>query len=48
MTAYRTILYHKEFPDIISLLILLLISIVLLIVGYVIFNKCEKSFAEEL
>ena len=48
MTAYRTILYHKEFPDIISLLILLLISILLLIVGFIIFNKCEKSFAEEL
>ena len=48
ITAYREILYYKQIPDMVSLLILLGVSVLLLIISYFIFNKCEKSFAEEL
>ncbi len=48
ITAYRQILYYKEIPNMLNLLILLGISLLLLVLGYVVFNKCEKSFAEEL
>ena len=48
ITAYRKILYYKEFPDMLPLLILLLICSALLVIGYFVFDKCEKRFAEEL
>lgn len=48
ITSYREILYYKRIPDLGPLLILGGICIVLLIIGYLIFNKCEKKFAEEL
>lgn len=48
ITAYREILYYKNFPDIVPLLILGGVCFILLIIGYLIFNKCEKRFAEEL
>lgn len=48
ITSYREILYYKRIPDIGPLLILGGICIILLIIGYLIFNKCEKKFAEEL
>ena len=48
ITTYREILYYKRIPDLGPLLILGGICIVLLIIGYLIFNKCEKRFAEEL
>ena len=48
ITSYREILYYKIIPDLGPLLILGGICIILLIIGYLIFNKCEKKFAEEL
>ena len=48
ITSYREILYYKRIPDLGPLLILGGICIILLIIGYLIFNKCEKKFAEEL
>ena len=48
ITTYREILYYKRIPDLGPLLILGGICVVLLIIGYLIFNKCEKRFAEEL
>ena len=48
ITSYREILYYKRIPDLGPLLILGGICILLLIIGYLIFNKCEKKFAEEL
>ncbi len=46
--GYRNIFYNQTAPDVKALLILLLILIVAIAVGYVIFNKLQKGFAEEL
>lgn len=46
--AYRNIFYNKMSPDIKSLLIPLVMGIVLCIIGYMIFKKLERRFAEEL
>lgn len=48
ITTYREVLYYKRIPDLGPLLILGGICCVLLVIGYLIFNKCEKKFAEEL
>lgn len=46
--AYRAILYYHEMPDFVGLGIWALISVILLVVGYLIFKKLERSFVEEL
>ncbi len=46
--AYRSILYYHRLPDMTMLVVWGLGSIVLLVVGYLIFKKLEKSFVEEL
>ena len=48
ITSYREILYYKNIPDLTPLLILGGICFILLMIGDLIFNKCEKRFAEEL
>lgn len=45
---YRDILYYGKIPEMGSVLILLLVCIIILVVGYLIFRKLEKRFAEEL
>ena len=46
--GYRNIFYYQTMPDIKSLLVVLVGSIVLCVVGYLIFYKLQKKFAEEL
>ena len=46
--GYRDIFWQPQMPDISNLLIVLAIGIVLCIVGYLIFNKLQRKFAEEL
>ena len=46
--GYRDIFWGQTSPDISTLLIVLAIGVVLCIVGYLIFNKLQKRFAEEL
>lgn len=46
INSYRDILFYKTMPNIESLLIVLLGSIVLLFIGIKIFKKLEKGFAE--
>ena len=46
--GYRDIFWQPQMPDVSNLLIVLAIGIVLCIVGYLIFNKLQKRFAEEL
>ncbi len=46
--AIEIFFYNQTAPDVKALLILLLILIVAIAVGYVIFNKLQKGFAEEL
>lgn len=48
INAYRDIFYVHAIPQVNNLLILLVLSIVLLVIGYKIFKKLEKGFAEEL
>lgn len=45
---YRDILYYGKIPEMGSVLLLLFACIIILIVGYLIFRKLEKRFAEEL
>ena len=45
---YREILYYQRIPEISSILILFVVSTIILIIGYKIFNKLQKKFAEEL
>ena len=46
--AYRAILYYHENPNFTSLFIWGILSLVLLVIGFAIFKKLEKSFVEEL
>ena len=48
INAYRDILYYQQLPNMINILIVGLVSIVLLFIGYKIFVKLEKGFAEEV
>ena len=46
--GYRSIFYSKTMPDFRGLLIAFIMGIVLCIVGYFVFKKLERRFAEEL
>lgn len=48
INAYRDVLFYKRLPDMANLGIWTLISIVIAFIGYKIFKKLEKRFAEEL
>lgn len=45
---YREILYYQQVPNLATMFLLFIFSILFLIFGYYIFKKCEKRFAEEL
>ena len=46
--AYRAIFYYKTMPNLASLGVVGLISFVVLVLGYLIFKRMEKGFAEEV
>lgn len=46
--AYRAILFYHKMPDMKTFGIWAFISVLLLVIGYSIFKKLEKSFVEEL
>lgn len=46
--GYRDIFYNQTMPDVQSILILIGIVLVAIVIGYLIFNKLQKGFAEEL
>ena len=48
INSYRDIFYLQKMPHINSLIILILIGIVLCIISYIVFNKLQKGFAEQL
>ncbi len=48
ISSYRSILYYKETPNFYSLFSAFVISVFLLILGWIVFGKLEKGFAEEL
>lgn len=48
MNAYRNIFYYQARPQMSSLLYLFILSVLVLVIGYAIFRKLEKGFAEEV
>ena len=46
--AYRNIFYNQTMPNIGSLIYVGVISLIILVLGYLIFRKLEKGFAEEV
>ena len=48
INAYRDIFYYQTMPNLKALGILAVIGIVIMFIGYWIFKKLEKKFAEEL
>lgn len=48
INGYRDIFYNQTMPDIKSILVLMGILLVVIVIGYLIFNKLQKGFAEEL
>ncbi len=48
ITAYRDILYYKRVPEMNTLLNAVIMGLGLLLIGYLIFNKLEKKFAENM
>lgn len=46
--AYRNIFYYQTMPNIPSLIYIGVLAIVILIIGYFVFKKLEKGFAEEV
>jgi len=46
--AYRSILYYHRMPDMKWLSIWAVLSVIILVFGYLIFKKLEKTFVEEL
>ncbi len=48
INGYRNIFYYHAHPNLTQLLFLLIICTILCFVGYKIFNKLEKGFAEEV
>ena len=48
INAYRDIFYYQQMPNFKMLGIILLIGLALTVVGYFIFKKLQKGFAEQL
>ena len=48
MLAYQDILYNKTMPNLGGLGIIFLISVAILALGYIVFNKLQRRFAEEV
>lgn len=46
--GYRDIFYNQTMPDLINLAAVLGLSVILCIIGYFVFKKLQKGFAEEL
>ncbi len=48
INAYRDIFYNQTMPDVKAIFILICVVIVAIVIGYLIFNKLQKRFAEQL
>ncbi len=46
--GFRNIFYYQKMPDLKMLGIIFIIGIAICIIGYMIFNKLQRRFAEEL
>lgn len=45
--AFQDVIYYKREPNLDSLITIILVSIILLVLSYFLFNKLQKNFAEE-
>lgn len=48
IAAYRSILYYKTMPDLSHMGMILVWSIGFIVIGYLVFEKLQRNFAEEL
>lgn len=48
INSYRNIMFYQTLPELKSLLVTLIISLILLFIGFKIFNRLQKGFAEEV
>ena len=48
ISAYRSMFYLHQMPNLKPLGILLIIGIIICVIGYAIFSKLQRKFAEEL
>lgn len=48
MLEYQNILYNKTLPNFANLGIVLGVSLIMLLIGYLVFNRLQKRFAEEV
>ena len=48
INAYRDIMYYQTLPNMKMLSIVAIVSLITMIIGYKIFKKLEKGFAEEV
>lgn len=48
IVAYRDILYNKQIPEIGTLANGFILGVIVLILGYIVFQKLQRGFAEEL
>jgi ABC-2 type transport system permease protein len=48
ISAYRTILYESKVPDLTTLLSALAMGVIVLVIGWLVFSKLKRRFAEEL
>ena len=46
--SYRNIFYYQQCPALNPLMIVFMVSFIILIIGYLIFKKLERGFAEEV
>ena len=46
--GYRDIFYYQQMPNMKSIFVIIAIGILVVLIGYAIFNKLQKRFAEEL
>ena len=46
--AYHDIFYYKQMPNMVNLGIILGFSFIIFLIGYKIFRKLQKGFAEEV
>ena len=48
VNAYRSVFFYQKMPDMMGILIVGIFSIVIFFIGYLIFEKLQKGFAEEV
>lgn len=46
--AYHSVFYYKQIPDLSNLGIMMLLSFIIFVFGYMIFDKLQRGFAEEV